>query len=225
MSGQAPQASRKTARSRAARQPAAELPVARVAVDISLPHLDRPFDYLVPDTLAEMAVPGTPGPGPVRRAADRRIRARAAGGSDHEGKLGYLERVVSPEPVLTPEIAGLARAVADRYGGTMADVLRLASRRGTPQRSKAASTCSGLPAWHAAPAARPAGPAARPGPQARLPGCWGRYPTGRPSWRRWRPAAARAPSGRRCRAGLAGRDRAGGRRRRRLRPRRAHRRP
>ena len=27
------------------------LPVARVAVDISLPHLDRPFDYLVPARL------------------------------------------------------------------------------------------------------------------------------------------------------------------------------
>ncbi len=46
--------------------------------------------------------------------------------SEHQGKLGYLERVVSPEPVLSPEIAGLARAVADRYGGTLADVLRLA---------------------------------------------------------------------------------------------------
>ncbi len=113
-------------RSRAPRQPAATLPVARVAVEISLPNLDRPFDYLVPDTLADVAVPGC------------RVRVRFAGrltggylleraaGSEHEGKLGYLERVVSPEPVLTPEIAGLARAVADRYGGTLADVLRLA---------------------------------------------------------------------------------------------------
>ena len=31
-----------------------------------------------------------------------------------------------PEPVLTPEVAALARAVADRYAGTLADVLRLA---------------------------------------------------------------------------------------------------
>src|SRR5258707_9791906 len=34
------------------------LPVARIAVDVSLPHLDRPFDYLVPDDLAEAAQPG-----------------------------------------------------------------------------------------------------------------------------------------------------------------------
>jgi primosomal protein N' (replication factor Y) (superfamily II helicase) len=109
-----------------ARQPAAHLPVARVAVEISLPNLDRPFDYLVPDKLAAAAVPGC------------RVRVRFAGRltsgfllervavSEHEGKLGFLERVVSPEPVLSAEIGGLARAVADRYGGTLADVLRLA---------------------------------------------------------------------------------------------------
>ncbi|ANZ42168.1 hypothetical protein BBK82_45805 [Lentzea guizhouensis] len=33
---------------------------------------------------------------------------------------------MSPEPVLAPEIAALARAVADRYAGGMIDVLRLA---------------------------------------------------------------------------------------------------
>ena len=67
-----------------------------------------------------------------------RVRVRFAGrlangfviervaASDHLGRLAYLDRVVSPEPVLTPEIAGLARAVADRYAGTLADVLRLA---------------------------------------------------------------------------------------------------
>ncbi len=112
--------------SRVPRQPAATLPVAKVAVEISLPNLDRPFEYLVPDTMSDVAVPGC------------RVRVRFAGRltggyllertaeSEHQGKLGYLERVVSPEPVLTPEIAGLARAVADRYGGTLADVLRLA---------------------------------------------------------------------------------------------------
>ncbi|GAT64860.1 primosome assembly protein PriA [Planomonospora sphaerica] len=107
-------------------EPAAELPVARVAVDTPLPHLDRPFDYLVPATLDAAAVPGC------------RVRVRFAGKladgfllervetSEHPGKLARLERVVSAEPVLTPEIAALARAVADRYAGTLADVLRLA---------------------------------------------------------------------------------------------------
>ncbi|SES81951.1 primosomal protein N' family DNA-binding protein [Nonomuraea wenchangensis] len=106
--------------------PAPERPVARIAVDSPLPHLDRPFDYLVPAALHETAEPGV------------RVRVRFAGKlvdgfllervdeSDHEGRLMPLERVVSPERVLTPEIAGLARAVADRYAGTLTDVLRLA---------------------------------------------------------------------------------------------------
>ncbi|GAA3011446.1 primosomal protein N' [Streptosporangium longisporum] len=105
---------------------AAASPVARVLVDTPLPHLDRPFDYLVPAPLDATAVPGC------------RVRVRFAGKlvdgflleraetTDHQGKLARLERVVSAEPVLTPEIAALARAVADRYAGTMADVLRLA---------------------------------------------------------------------------------------------------
>ncbi|HEU5159827.1 MAG TPA: primosomal protein N' [Streptosporangiaceae bacterium] len=111
---------------RRTREPAESAKVARVAVDMSLPHLDRPFDYLVPAELADKAVPGC------------RVRVRFAGQlvdgfilarvdeSEHEGRLAYLERVTSPEPVLTPEIAALAREVADRYAGTLADVLRLA---------------------------------------------------------------------------------------------------
>ncbi len=102
------------------------LPVARIAVDVSLPHLDRPFDYLVPDDLAAAAQPGA------------RVKVRFAGKdldgfvlerldeSDHDGKLVRLRKVVSPEQVLTPEIADLCRAVADRYAGVLADVTRLA---------------------------------------------------------------------------------------------------
>ncbi|WP_030909957.1 primosome assembly protein PriA [Streptosporangium amethystogenes] len=107
-------------------EPAEELPVARVVVDTPLPHLDRLFDYLVPAPLDAAAVPGC------------RVRIRFAGKlvdgfllervetTEHQGRLTRLERVVSAEPVLTPEIAALARVVADHYAGTMADVLRLA---------------------------------------------------------------------------------------------------
>ncbi|WP_433184805.1 primosomal protein N' [Actinoallomurus sp. CA-150999] len=122
----APRAGRKKASRKGARRPAETLKVARVAVDMSLPHLDRPFDYLVPSDLDEKAVPGC------------RVRVRFAGQlvdgfllerveeSDHDGRLSFVDRVISPEPVLTPEIAALAREVADRYAGTLADVLRLA---------------------------------------------------------------------------------------------------
>ncbi|HEX5741383.1 MAG TPA: primosomal protein N' [Pilimelia sp.] len=102
------------------------LPVARVCVDVPLAHLDRPFDYLVEDRLDAAARPGTRVK--VRFAGqlvDGWLLERAAE-SAHPGRLAYLERVVSPEPVLDPHVAQLARAVADRYAGTLADVLRLA---------------------------------------------------------------------------------------------------
>ena len=139
----------------ASREPASVLPVAQVAVDVSLAHLDRPFEYLVPEGLSEAATVGC------------RVRVRFAGRltsgfllsrtaeAEHEGRLGYLERVVSPEPVLTPEVAGLARAVADRYGGTLADVLRLA----IPPRHAAVEAATRKPAPNTSPNTAPkAGP-------------------------------------------------------------------
>ncbi|AYY13538.1 primosomal protein N' [Actinobacteria bacterium YIM 96077] len=131
-----------------ARPVAQAQPVARVVVDIGLPHLDRPFDYLVPESMAATAVPGA------------RVRVRFAGvdhdgfvleradASAHEGKLATLRRVVSSEPVLTSHVARLARMVADRYAGTMPDVLRLA-----------------IPPRHAATEKKPSPPAPEPPPR------------------------------------------------------------
>src|SRR5690242_20396930 len=116
----------RAARTRGGWRAAPTLPVARVAVDVALAHLDRPFDYHVPAHLDDVAVPGV------------RVRVRFAGrlvdgflldrapDSAHEGRLAWVDRVVSPEPVLTAEIAALCRTVADRYAGVLADVLRLA---------------------------------------------------------------------------------------------------
>ncbi|MGC4932412.1 primosomal protein N' [Gordonia sp. DT30] len=93
---------------------------------LGLAHLDRPFDYLIDSDQDADAVPGV------------RVRVRFAGRlvdgflldrideSDHEGRLGWIDRIVSAEPVLSPQMARVCRAVADRYAGTMSDVLRLA---------------------------------------------------------------------------------------------------
>jgi primosomal protein N' (replication factor Y) (superfamily II helicase) len=173
-----------TARTRAARRrpagnrPAASLPVARVAVEVPLPHLDKPFDYLVPEHMDDVAVPGC------------RVRVRFAGRltggfvldrsdrTDHQGTLSYLERVTSAEPVLTAEIAGLARAVADRYGGTLADVLRLAI---PPRHAGAAASKPGHaepgPAGSGGNGALPSGGAMLASAPA-LPGTWARYGAG-----------------------------------------------
>ena len=105
---------------------AAELPVARVQLESSLPHLDRPFDYSVPADLDAAALPGV------------RVRVKFSGqelggylleraaASDAGHPLVPLYKVVSPVPVLTPAVSDLAGRVAARYAGTVSDVLRVA---------------------------------------------------------------------------------------------------
>ncbi len=127
----------------------------------------------------------------------------------HDGRLTPLRRVVSPEPVLTPEVLALCRAVADRYAGTLSDVLRLAvpKRHATAERNLA---MEGPPREDvAAPGPGPVGGLPRRSGVAasgRLGGgaCGGvgraardarATPTGRPRWpsprpQPWRPAAA-----------------------------------
>ncbi len=161
--------------------------VARVAVDLALPHLDRLFDYLIPESLAEVTRAGV------------RCRVRFAGRlrdgfvievvdhSEVAGPLAPLERVSSGEVVLTPEVVTLVRAVADHYAGTFSDVVRLA-----------------VPARHAATEA--AQPAVRPAPHAQglpevLPGYHGGpeflagLGAGRPLRAAWCPLPARSSVG------------------------------
>ncbi len=102
------------------------VPVARVLVDTGLVHLDRPFEYLVPEELDEAAKPGV------------RVKVRFAGRdrpgyviersdvAEHTGRLAPIRTVVSPEPVLTPQVLELAQRLAARQAATTGDVLRLA---------------------------------------------------------------------------------------------------
>ena len=108
------------------RQQAEHEPIARVLPMLSVPHLDREFDYLVSSEQSDDAQPGVR----VRvrfhgRLVDAFVLERRSD-TDHVGKLGWLDRVVSAEPVLTPDVRRLADAVAARYAGSRADVLRLA---------------------------------------------------------------------------------------------------
>ncbi len=110
--------------------------IARICVDSPLTHLDRLFDYRIPDELLGSVAVGC------------RVSVRFAGrlldgyvidritSSDHGGRLAPLVKLISTEPVLSPAVARLARAVADRYAGTLSDVLRLAvpPRRVRPEK-------------------------------------------------------------------------------------------
>ena len=154
-----------------------DLPVAAVVVDTGLPHLDRVFEYSVPAELSDAAQPGT------------RVRVRFAGRDldgfvverrprpEHSGPLAPLRRVVSPEPVLTPQIYALCRATADRCAGALGDVLRLA----VPRRHKAAELSldkAGAPTLSLVPMPEP--------------GPWQAYPPGEALLRRI--AAGEAPA-------------------------------
>ncbi|WP_282696454.1 primosomal protein N' [Streptomyces sp. CC208A] len=152
---------------------AKELPVARVVVNKGALHLDQFFDYAVPEELDADARPGVrvrvrfgAGAGQVRggrreggRLIDGFLVERRAA-SDYAGPLAALADVVSPEPVLGPELLALARAVADRYAGSLADVLQLA----VPPRNAAAERRPSPP---------PLPPPPPPGP-----GTWSRYEQG-----------------------------------------------
>lgn len=127
------------------RRAAEQEPIARVLPMLSVPHLDREFDYLVPAELSDGARPGVR----VRvrfhgRLVDAFVLERRTD-TDHVGQLGWLDRVISPEPVLTPEVRRLVEAVAARYAGTRPDVLRLAIPPRHAAAEKAASTPALLP--------------------------------------------------------------------------------
>ncbi|SEM44627.1 primosomal protein N' [Streptacidiphilus jiangxiensis] len=149
------------------------LPVARVVVDKGLSHLDQYFDYAVPARLADAAQPGVRVRvrfgGRVVKGQGRREGGRLVDGyiverlaaSDFAGPLAPLAQVLSPERVLTPELLRLCRAVADRYAGTLADVLQLA-----------------VPPKHNKPEAEPVPDAPAEPVPAPQPGGWARYVDG-----------------------------------------------
>lgn len=115
---------------------AESLPVARVLVDKGLVHLDRYFDYAVPAALDAEAQPGVrvrvrfgAGERDGRREGGRLINGFVVERVEHSefpGVLAPIAQVLSAEPVLTPELLELCRAVADRYAGALADVVQLA---------------------------------------------------------------------------------------------------
>ncbi|SDZ04156.1 primosomal protein N' family DNA-binding protein [Herbiconiux ginsengi] len=102
--------------------------VARVMLESPLPQLDRLFDYLVPAALAPDAHAG------VRVKVPLRSAGRTARGyivelterGDYGGSLSEIDEIVSPLPVLTPEVWALARRLADRAAGSACDIVRLA---------------------------------------------------------------------------------------------------
>ena len=99
--------------------------IARVLVDVDLPHMDRPLDYVIPDKLVDEAEVG------------RSVRVRFSG-SRVDGwiiertfrevldETARIESIVSSVPVLTPALYEAARRIATRFLATTSQVLSLA---------------------------------------------------------------------------------------------------
>ncbi|MGP9488601.1 primosomal protein PriA [Glutamicibacter sp. 287] len=107
-------------------EPARIKRVARVLIDSSVPHLDRLFDYEVPPSMvqgarvgARVKVPFGPQqlPGFITEILE-----------DHPSpiKLKALAKLVSDQVVLHRPVFEVAELVANRYAGTVWDVVRLA---------------------------------------------------------------------------------------------------
>ena len=137
------------------------MPVARIVVDVPHAHLDRAFDYMVTEAQDGDAIVGA------------RVRVRFAGRlvdgyiaesrdtSEHAGRLAALERVTTPETILDPQLLGDLRAIADRWAGTVPDLLRLA----IPPRNASAESAA-------------VRAVAVPAPAIPEPGSWSEYAAG-----------------------------------------------
>ena len=100
--------------------------VARVLVDSPIPRLDRLLDYAIPPRLTGQLVVGARVRVPLGRGT-RVVDAfvvELADVSELGKALADVEDICGNTPVLTPNLWRLARAVADRNGGSATDVLR-----------------------------------------------------------------------------------------------------
>ncbi|MCB4207563.1 primosomal protein N' [Arthrobacter sp. UM1] len=105
---------------------AEDRPYARVWIEAQVPHLDRAFDYLVPESLSADACEGAK----VRLVfGGQQINGWIVSRSDEpetDRTLRPLKRVLSPHPVLSPERLELFSRIAARQMSTVADVIRVA---------------------------------------------------------------------------------------------------
>lgn len=100
--------------------------VARVLIDSSVPHLDRLFDYQVPESMLSTAVAGTRVKVPFGAQQLPGFITEVLEDYASPIKLKTLSKLVSDKVVLHREVYEVAELVAQRYAGTVWDVVRLA---------------------------------------------------------------------------------------------------
>ncbi|WEV46031.1 primosomal protein N' [Bifidobacterium sp. ESL0690] len=123
LAGLAPRKRRKTV----THTPAAENPIAQVVLDVQATHLGQTFDYLIDEKFSEAAQPGVM----IRvRFGGRRVNGiiwnRVEESHTAASALRYIERVLTPDVLVSASMRRDITAIAEAYGGTPANILRLA---------------------------------------------------------------------------------------------------
>ena len=118
---------RRRRRTPAEKIPAEHDPIAQVVLDIQATHLGRTFDYLIDEKLDDTAVPGAL----VRvRFGGQRVSGiiwnRTSASDTPRSSLRYLERVLTTRPLVSASMRDDITRIADAYGGTRANIIRLA---------------------------------------------------------------------------------------------------
>ena len=98
-----------------------------MVLDVQATHLGQTFDYLVEERWSQAARPGVM----VRvrfggRLLNGVIWKRAAASATPRSALRFLERVISPHMLVSESMRDDITRIADAYGGTRANILRLA---------------------------------------------------------------------------------------------------
>ena len=124
LDGLAPQTRTKKAK---VREQAENFPIARVALDVQAAHLGRTFDYLVEEKFSQTAMPGVR----VRvrfggKLLDGIVWERAESSSTDRSLLRFIERVISPIVMVNSQLRADVDSIADAFGGTRANILRVA---------------------------------------------------------------------------------------------------
>jgi primosomal protein N' (replication factor Y) (superfamily II helicase) len=150
----------------------APLRIARVVVEVEPLHLDRPFDYRIPDGL-----PLAAGQRVQVVFSGRLVRGLVVEVSDHTevevSRLQEVRRVLGDHVWVREDELGLLRWAADRFGAPVADVVRHA----LPARTVAVERSAAAAGWYPPGTARR--PSSDPAPDAgSLAAAWAVYGEG-----------------------------------------------
>lgn len=101
--------------------------IAHVVLDVQAPHLGKTFDYIVSQSQDEDAKPGVM----VRvkfgaRRVNGIIWSRSDSSETPKSSLKFIEKIISSEKVASKSFMQDISSIAEAYGGTRANIIRLA---------------------------------------------------------------------------------------------------